>query len=77
MFCVRIRKLRIDRGMSQREVALQLNMSVSAIGMYEQGRRLPSLDLVVAYADLFSVTTDYLLRGEETTVRVGPSKYAG
>lgn len=64
LFCHRIRKLRVDCGMSQREVAKRLNMSVSAIGMYEQGRRFPSLDLVVAYADLFSVTTDYLLRGD-------------
>ena len=77
MFCFRIRKLRIDRGLSQRDVAVRLHMSVSAIGMYEQGRRLPSLDLVVAYADLFSVTTDYLLRGAEASAGTGNFRCTG
>ena len=60
----RIRKLRMNRKMTQAEVATLLNVSTSAVGMYEQGRRVPSLELVVAYAELFSVTTDYLLREE-------------
>lgn len=62
MLCERIRKLRVDRKMTQEQVAGKLNVSPSTIGMYEQGRRMPSLELVVAYADLFSVSTDYLLR---------------
>lgn len=62
MFCDRIRELREECGMTQRQIASQLKVSASAVGMYEQGRRTPSLELVVAYADLFSVTTDYLLR---------------
>ena len=65
MFHDRIRELRENFGMSQKQVARELNLSTSAIGMYEQGRRTPSLELVVAYADLFSVTTDFLLRGDE------------
>ena len=65
MFHDRIRELRENFGMSQKEVARELNVSTSAIGMYEQGRRTPGLELVVAYADLFSVTTDSLLRGDE------------
>lgn len=64
MFDERIRELRLEQKMTQAEVAECLNVSTSAIGMYEQGRREPSLELVVAYAELFSVTTDYLLREE-------------
>ena len=64
-FFDRLRALREDRGMTQGQVARSLNVSASAVGMYEQGRRTPSLELVVAYADLFSVTTDYLLRGDQ------------
>lgn len=61
MFSDKIRKLRIENGLNQQTVANKLNVNKSAIGMYEQGRRSPSLDIVVAYARLFSVTTDYLL----------------
>ena len=58
----KIADLRKENKMTQAEVAKKLGVSASAVGMYEQGRREPSLELVVAYADLFSVTTDYLLR---------------
>ena len=58
----KIADLRKESKMTQAEVAKKLGVSTSAVGMYEQGRREPSLELVVAYADLFSVTTDYLLR---------------
>ena len=61
MFSDKIRCLRIEKGLNQQAVADKLNVSKSAIGMYEQGRRSPSLDIVVAYAKLFSVTTDFLL----------------
>lgn len=62
LFCDKIRTLREESGMTQRQIASRLKVSASTIGMYEQGRRTPGLELVVAYADLFSVTTDYLLR---------------
>lgn len=60
----RIALLRWKHGMSQAVLADRLNISTSAIGMYEQGRRMPSLDMVVRLAREFDVTTDYLLTGE-------------
>ena len=38
-----------------------MNISVSAIGMYEQGRRVPGIELIQNLAKYFDVTTDYLL----------------
>lgn len=59
----RIALLRRSAGMSQAELAQQLRISPSAVGMYEQGRREPSADMLVSMAQLFGVTTDYLLTG--------------
>ena len=59
----RIATLRRSAGMSQGELARQLQVSASAVGMYEQGRREPSAETLVALARLFGVTVDYLLTG--------------
>lgn len=64
MLGIRIALLRLQKGLSQAELGRQLGVSASAVGMYEQGRREPSLDLVVHLARVFGVTTDYLLTGE-------------
>ena len=63
MFGMRIALLRAGNGWSQAELARRIGVSASAVGMYEHGRREPSLDLVVRLASEFGVTTDYLLTG--------------
>ena len=63
MLGMRIAILRISNGWSQAELARRIGVSTSAIGMYEQGRREPSLDLLVRLAQELGVTTDYLLMG--------------
>ena len=69
MLGTRIASLRQGRGISQAELAQRLNISTSAIGMYEQGRREPSVDTLVALANEFGVSLDYLLSGKPDTVR--------
>ena len=59
----RIAALRREAGLSQAQLALRLGISPSAMGMYEQGRREPSMETVVAMARVFRVSTDYLLTG--------------
>ena len=59
----RIMLLRRGSGWSQTELARQLHISPSAVGMYEQGRREPSLQALVELATVFGVSTDYLLTG--------------
>lgn len=63
MLGIRIAMLRWEQGLSQAQLARRLHISASAVGMYEQGRRAPSLQLVVQLAREFGVTTDYLLTG--------------
>lgn len=66
MMGMRIAALRRRAGMSQRDLAAALSVSPSTIGMYEQGRREPSADRLVAMSQLFHVSTDYLLTGKPT-----------
>lgn len=63
----RIASLRRRAGLSQSELAARLKVSPSAVGMYEQGRREPSVDTLVDMAREFGVSTDYLLKGIPTT----------
>ena len=64
MLGARIAALRREAGLNQAELADRLQVSPSAIGMYEQGRREPSADTLVAMAQLFGVSVDYLLTGQ-------------
>ena len=64
MLGMRIAFLRASKGWSQAKLAQRIGVSASAVGMYEQGRREPSLDLLVRLAREFGVSTDYLLMGE-------------
>lgn len=69
MLGTRIATLRQELGLSQAELAKRLHISPSAVGMYEQGRREPSVDTLIAMAKEFGVTLDYLLSGQPDTVR--------
>ena len=59
----RIARLRKAAGMNQAELAEKIGVSTSAIGMYEQSRREPSLEKIVLLAQVLEVTADYLLTG--------------
>lgn len=57
-----IKKLRIEKDWTQEYVAKKLNISVGALSRYETGMYEPkSLDLIKDFAELFSVSTDFLL----------------
>ena len=64
MLGARIAALRRKRGLSQTQLAQAVGVSPSAIGMYEQGRREPSAEILVALSRIFGVTVDYLLTGQ-------------
>ena len=76
MLGARMAMLRWERGLSQMQLAQRLHISASAVGMYEQGRRSPSLQLVVQLAKELGVTTDYLLTGQTHLQSEVPSREA-
>lgn len=57
----RIKALRVEKKMSQKELAEVLGVSPSTIGMYEQGRRNPDGNMIVKLCEVFSVSSDSLL----------------
>ena len=62
---LRIRNLRKERKLSQRALADKLHINKSVISYYELGERFPSYDVLLNIADIFHVTTDYLLKGDQ------------
>lgn len=60
-FAERLQKARQRKKMMQKEVAKYLNMTERSYQHYEGGTRRPSYEILVTLADLFDVTTDYLL----------------
>lgn len=54
----KLRKLREDSGKTQKELADIMNISISAISMYENGERVPSDKVKKQYALLFDVSIE-------------------
>ncbi len=66
----KIKKLRSEKGVCQKELAIFLNLSVGTISNYEKGVHSPDLNTLSKIADFFGVTTDYLL--DRTDHRFAP-----
>lgn len=60
-----LRKIRKLRKLNQQKVAMELNISREALSHYENGKREPSLDMLIKMSRYFNVSIDYLITGEE------------
>ena len=60
-FSSRLKAIRTKKRVYQREVAEALGISVRAYQTYEAGEYEPSIANLIALADYFQVSTDYLL----------------
>ena len=69
MLGARIAALRRQAGLSQAQLAQHLKISPSAMGMYEQGRREPPVQTIVALSRILAVSTDFLLTGQAVTAQ--------
>lgn len=58
----KITDLRKKRGLSQEDLAITLGVSRQAVSKWELGDTMPDTDKIIALADYFDVTTDWLLR---------------
>ena len=57
----RLKFLREEKGLFQKDIAKLLNVSVPAVNQYESGKRDISTDTLIILSEYFGVTTDYLL----------------
>ena len=60
-FGKRTSELRKERGLSQAELAAELDISRTSVNLYESASRAPDITVLARYASFFSVTSDYLL----------------
>ena len=59
----RIKELRLDKGISQEELAHRSGLSRTGMGFLETGKRWPRLDTLMKVADGLNISVDELLKG--------------
>lgn len=70
---IRLKQLRENKGLTQAELAKLVDISASSIGMYEQGRREPSKEVLLQFADFFNVSVDYILGRDKSSTKASHS----
>ena len=60
-FGTRLKRLRINKDMTQQDFAEHFDLNKSSISKYEKDKNLPENQLLVEIADYFDVSVDYLL----------------
>lgn len=65
----RLRDLREDSNLKQESLADLLDVNRASISLYESNKRKPSQKILMKYAEIFDVSTDYILKGYSTPVQ--------
>lgn len=65
-----IRDARLAAGMTQRELAEKLNVTIGTIGGYERGSSYPKIDLLYTLCDVLHITPADLLRADSEEVLI-------
>lgn len=65
IFAERLKSLREEAGITQIQLAREVNLDKSTIAKYETAKISPSAEVLIIFAKFFHVTTDYLLGLEE------------
>ena len=61
----KIRELRIERGLLQRELSNKIYIAPNTLSQFESGKARPSYEVLVSLADFFEISVDYLLGRED------------
>lgn len=69
MLSEKLYKLRKNSGLSQEQLAEQLNVSRQAISKWESGTAVPESEKLITISNYFGVSVDYLLKDEEEQVK--------
>lgn len=71
-----LRKLRNDKGLTQKQLADKLELSVTAVSKYELGTAYPPFEKMREISAIFNVTMDYLY-GMETSTAISTVNLSG
>lgn len=61
----KLKELRKSKGWTQVQVAAKMGLTDSVISFYERQERAPSPEVLIKFAELYDVSTDYLLGVEK------------
>jgi len=64
-FADRLKELRLEKNLSQNELAKQVNVSVACINRWENDLRIPNIDSVITLCKFFGCSADYLIGLED------------
>lgn len=67
-----LKNLRIEAGLTQKQLSERLGISKSVVSYYEKQERSPSPEVLIKLASIFRVSTDYLL-GVDNVKRIDAS----
>ena len=65
MEMIGLKEIRKKKNLNQLKVAYDLSISREALSYYENGKRNPDLEMLVALSKYFNVSIDYLITGKE------------
>jgi transcriptional regulator with XRE-family HTH domain len=68
-FSERLVLLRKSKNLTQKQLAVEMHLSELAIQHYESRRRKPAFDILIALADYFDVSLDYLVGRSDDPAR--------
>lgn len=60
VFAIRLKEIRKEKGLTQKQLASEIGASERGIQQYELGERKPAYDALITLADYFDVSLDYL-----------------
>ena len=60
-FGERLKELRLEKGLTQTELAKSTGFTQPAIARWENALQIPNVETAIVFAKFFGVTTDYLL----------------
>jgi len=77
-----IKKLRKEKGMTQDELAEKLNVTRQAVSNWEMGKTQPDIDTLTKLAEVFDVSAELIIYGEDkkhiitrsTDIQIGPKE---
>ena len=74
MFSSKLKQLRKNRYITQKDLATIIGVDRTSIGKYETSNVIPSPDVLKKLAEYFNVTTDYLLDHETSGITISEEK---
>jgi transcriptional regulator with XRE-family HTH domain len=65
-FAKRLKLLRVEKDLSQKDIATRIDVHFTTYGYYERGETMPTAETLRKLSNILGVSIDYLLEGKET-----------